>query len=630
MEIPSLGRYQIRDELGRGTMGVVYRGYDPVLDREIAIKTVDFTPGISEERRRNFLDRFFLEAKIAGKLIHPNIVVTHDAATDESTTIPFIAMELITGGCLADVSRPGRRMSWEEATRLAISLSEALDYAHQEGVVHRDIKPANVLLTGKSIPKIADFGIAKLPTSDLTHTGTVMGTPYYMSPEQLEGSDVDGRSDLFSLGVLVYHLVAGEPPFRGPDLASITQQVLIKSARPVSEIDGSIPIRFDEVLARAMAKRQGDRYGSGAELAEDLIRILDGQEPRHAIPLAAKTIESTPRLDPPSPPSSPKRSSWQAWTLLSLLVLGGAAVYRWSDVSEGLVSSVSAIEDEIRARRDEVDSRGALSAIAEVSLEEGRDFLTLGHWDASRESIDRALSSFQEARDGAGEAEALLLRGLLAAERGDWSKARADLEASASVFEIYDLPEGTRRAVLEQARLARDLGRVDESEALFAGVEAEASLEVGLHEWMKGRTNVAKQLLARSGRQGAGFLGAIFHVEGDVERAERLWSDDDLLLWRGYGLVLRGELDEARAIFEASARKSRSRESWPDLASALDGLHLASVDKETTPELAAVYRRLGIPLIDTQPEGLDALLLAEPRSARSESRRHLLAPANRR
>ena len=621
MEIPSLGRYQIRDELGRGTMGVVYRGYDPVLDREIAIKTVDFTPGISEERRRKFLDRFFLEAKIAGKLIHPNIVVTHDAATDESTTIPFIAMELVTGGSLADVSRQGRRMSWEEATRLAISISEALDYAHQEGVVHRDIKPANVLLTGKSAPKIADFGIAKLPTSDLTHTGTVMGTPYYMSPEQLEGADVDGRSDLFSLGVLVYHLVAGEPPFRGPDLASITQQVLIKSPRPVSEIDGSIPIRFDEVLARAMAKRPGDRYGSGAELAQDLIRIVAGHEPRHAVPLAAKTIESTP--------AGLKRSSWRAWALLSLLVLGGAAVYRFRDVSEGLVSSVSAIEDEIRARQDEVDSRAALSAVAAATLEEGRDFLRLGHWDESRESIERALSSFQEARDGAGEAEALLLRGLLAAERGDWSKARADLEASASVFEIYDLPEGARRAVLEQARLARDLGRVEESEALFAGVEAKASLDVGLHEWMKGRTKVAKQLLARSGREGAGFLGAICYVEGDVEQAEQLWSEGDFFLWRGYGLALRGELDEARTVFEASARKSRSRQSWPDLASALDGLRLASTDNETTPELAAVYRRLGIPLIDNLPEGLDALLLAEPRSARSESRRHLLASTNR-
>ena len=198
MGIRSLGATKSAG-LGRGTMGVVYRGYDPVLDREIALKTVDLPAALDPERRKKFLDRFLLEAKIAGKLIHPNIVVTHDAATDETTEIPFIGMELISGESLHERLERGR-IEWGEALSLVEPLAKALDYAHQADVVHRDIKPANVLLTSKGVPKIADFGIAKLPNTHLTQSGTVMGTPYFMSPEQLQGEDVDGRSDVFSLG----------------------------------------------------------------------------------------------------------------------------------------------------------------------------------------------------------------------------------------------------------------------------------------------------------------------------------------------------------------------------------------------------------------------------------------------
>ncbi len=274
-------------------MGVVYRGYDPVLDREIALKTVDLSPAIDDARRKRFLARFFQEAKIAARLLHPGIVVTHDAATDEATGTPFIAMELVTGGSLADrIVEAGRgRLPWEEACRLASHLARALEYAHRQGVVHRDIKPANVLLTPEGVAKIADFGIARLSDSTLTQTGAVVGTPYYMSPEQLEADDVDGRSDSFSLGALLYTLLVGEPPFQGTDIASITQKVLYKNPAPPSETVAEIPGTVDGVVARALAKKREERYATGGELAEDLERVGRGDNPLRPLSIGERTLE---------------------------------------------------------------------------------------------------------------------------------------------------------------------------------------------------------------------------------------------------------------------------------------------------------------------------------------------------
>ena len=265
MEIRSFGRYEIRGELGRGTMGIVYRAYDPILDRDIALKTVDLPLGLSR-KRQNFLERFFLEAKIAGMLAHPNIVVTHDAFHDEKTGTPVIAMELLTGGSLNRRLVTGR-IPWKEALSLVGSFAHALDYAHAQSVVHRDIKPANILLTAAGVPKIADFGIAKVPTAHLTAAQTILGTPLFMSPEQLRGEDLDGRSDLFSLGALLYNLLTGAPPFLGETLETISQQVLHKDARPPSECVDLLPGKLDGLVARMIAKDRAERYQNGDEIA---------------------------------------------------------------------------------------------------------------------------------------------------------------------------------------------------------------------------------------------------------------------------------------------------------------------------------------------------------------------------
>jgi Protein kinase domain len=357
VQFQTLGRYIVRGELGRGSMGVVYSGHDPVIDRPIALKTVVFPDALSPEERNVFLERFFMEARTAGRLAHPNIVVIHDAATDEPTGTPFIAMELIEGEPLSGrLSREGA-LAWSDAVGIAASLADALDQAHRLGVVHRDIKPANIVLTGSGTPKITDFGIAKLPTAKLTQTGVVIGTPYFMSPEQLRGDTVDGRSDLFSLGAMLYNLVAGAPPFEGTDLATIASQVLYKHQRPLSERAPGVPRDLDRVLARALAKDVDERYQTGGQMAADL-RAVRNQEPlEHGAPPGAVaavqgTIVSQPRPTPsPAPPTvvSPvdalpaeARKKFPRWLLAAVAVLllcGGIAFFYREEIGQHLLYS---------------------------------------------------------------------------------------------------------------------------------------------------------------------------------------------------------------------------------------------------------------------------------------------------
>jgi len=531
LETPALGRYQIRGRIGRGSMGIVYRGYDPVLAREIALKTVDLSPALGASEREAFLSRFFQEARIAAKLLHPCIVVTHDAATDEKTSVPFIAMELVTGGSLEGRLERDGKLSWQEASRLVVLLARALDYAHREGVVHRDIKPANVLLTPDGVPKIADFGIAKLADAHLTRTGAVIGTPYYMSPEQFEADEVDGRSDLFSLGSLFYAVLSGRPPFLGPDLATITRQVLFKNPEPLAEVVSGIPPALDGVLARVLAKAPRERYATGAELADDLERVIGGEAPLRPLSLGDRTIESV-RTAPAPVPSAPKldldrprRSMWGLFFLLLLVGLGGyGALLYWDDA-----------EAVIRESREDTKRREELISKAAARLSNAREEMARARWDEAARRIEDALALSREGSDGAGEAEALLLRGILRAETGEWSKARADLDSASSVFEIYGVPEGNARALLERANLERDLGAFDRAEALYEELEGpDAASEKALLDLMRGDAASAESGLRAIYESGSAseararaalYLGILASARGEAEVAERLWNE---------------------------------------------------------------------------------------------------------
>jgi len=266
-----IGRYQIIREIGRGTMGIVYEAFDPKLERTVALKTVHIAPDSPESLE--FEARFQREAKAAGRLSHPNIVTVYDAGEEKGTA--YIALEFLEGKVLREIIDHGIRPAAEEITRYAIQMADGLDYAHRFGIIHRDIKPANIVISSQGQAKISDFGIAQLPSGDLTQTGTILGTPKYMSPEQIRGERLDGRSDLFSLGVILYELVTGKYPFSGDSLAAIMYKILHEPpADPMLENPDSPP-GMRQIIARCLAKDKQDRYETAGEMATDLRRIIE-------------------------------------------------------------------------------------------------------------------------------------------------------------------------------------------------------------------------------------------------------------------------------------------------------------------------------------------------------------------
>jgi serine/threonine protein kinase len=277
----TLGRYELQDELGRGMMGVVYRAVDPELNRTVALKMVRLAWAISDEDRTLFEKRFLNEARVAGGLSHPGIVVVHDVGRDAASGTLFIALEYLEGRTLAELTALNEPLDWREALRLTAKVAEALDHAHAKGIVHRDVKPANIMVLPSGEPKIMDFGIAKLPTAQLTAAGEFFGTPSYMSPEQAGAGVVDGRSDLFSLGAVLYLLLTGRRAFDAPNVTAILTRVAAVDPVPPTQVVDGLPPAADYIVARALAKQPADRFQSGREFAEDMTDVLAGRTPRH-------------------------------------------------------------------------------------------------------------------------------------------------------------------------------------------------------------------------------------------------------------------------------------------------------------------------------------------------------------
>src|SRR5437016_1449800 len=277
MEKQTLGRYEIAAELGRGAMGTVYQARDPRINRTVAIKTVQLR-GASAEDDKEYLERFFREAQAAGKLAHPGIVTVYDVGEDEASKTPYIVMEYIAGATLEAMGQKGIELT--TVLELTKQLAEALHYAHAQGIVHRDIKPANIIVTGEGRAKITDFGVAKLTVSEFTQTGQVLGTPSYMSPEQLAGGKIDGRSDLFSLGVTLYTLLTGAKPFGGETVSEITFKVAYQEPTPATPLNAALNPDYDYVLQRALAKEAEERYRNGKGVARGLDDLRPAVPPR--------------------------------------------------------------------------------------------------------------------------------------------------------------------------------------------------------------------------------------------------------------------------------------------------------------------------------------------------------------
>src|ERR1700681_4290114 len=260
-EITSLGKYEIRRELGRGAMGVVYEGYDPLIKRLVALKTIR-ADQLAGENADTVIVRFRREAQAAGRLNHPNIVAIYDFGEDQG--VWYIAMEYVQGRELKDYFQVNERFAAADITRIMTQILAALGYSHRLGVIHRDIKPANIFLLDDGSVKVADFGIAHIESSNMTQVGTVLGTPSYMSPEQILGLPIDGRSDLFSAGVILYQFLTGERPFSGSATTTM-HKVLEEDPLPPSRFNVQVPGAMDAVVKKALAKRPDDRFQTADE-----------------------------------------------------------------------------------------------------------------------------------------------------------------------------------------------------------------------------------------------------------------------------------------------------------------------------------------------------------------------------
>ncbi len=281
-----LGRYEILEELGRGSMGIVYKANDPLIGRQVAIKAINLH-GLDPKKREEYEARFFQEAKAAGCLNHPNIVTIHDLG--ESGDTAYIAMELLEGRELHTDVDEMQRMPLEKALNIAIQVTDGLAFAHEHGIVHRDIKPSNIMLLNESHVKIADFGIAKMDTSlMLTRTGMIMGSPLYMSPEQVLSTAVDSRSDIFSFGIVLYQLLTGQRPFDGDNANSVMYQIVNESPRKPSALNSKLPEMIDNIVLKCLEKKPQDRYQNARDLRDDLRACLDkliDEKTAHQLPI---------------------------------------------------------------------------------------------------------------------------------------------------------------------------------------------------------------------------------------------------------------------------------------------------------------------------------------------------------
>jgi serine/threonine-protein kinase len=307
VEKPMLGRYQVDKELGKGAMGVVYLGKDPKIGRVVAIKTMALSQEFSGDELVDARERFFREAETAGRLQHQNIVTIFDAG--EEHDLAYIAMEFLKGKDLADHCKGDQLLAVPVVLSIVARVAEALAYAHKQNVVHRDIKPANIMYEPQSdTVKVTDFGIARITDSSKTKTGLVLGTPSYMSPEQLAGKKVDGRSDLYSLGVMLFQMLAGVLPFRGDSMSELMYKIANEEAPDIRIIRSELPQNLADVVALSLSKRPETRYQTGDQFAVDLRSVIS--QMAGAAPMAT------------SAPSAPERASSEKTVAFASTVMG--------------------------------------------------------------------------------------------------------------------------------------------------------------------------------------------------------------------------------------------------------------------------------------------------------------------
>ena len=328
----TIGRYQLAEKLGEGGMGVVYRAFDALLERVVAVKVIATQMDSSSEMR----ERFFREARAAGQLSHRNIITIHDLGEQDGH--PYLAMEFLEGQDLQQRLAGPDKLSLAHKVDLAIDICEGLDYAHTHGVIHRDIKPANIFITDHGVVKILDFGLARLVSSQLTNSHTLMGTVNYMAPEQVRGERADQRSDVFSVAVVIYELLGGRKAFQGDSFASTLYKILQEVPEPLSKIDPTLPPELVAIVDRAIAKPRDERYQTMRDLQEDLVtfrqqfstgtttRIDSGSRRLGWAAPPSHATERSPSGTTAAPASDPGRAPRPRWAIAAAVIVTAALV----------------------------------------------------------------------------------------------------------------------------------------------------------------------------------------------------------------------------------------------------------------------------------------------------------------
>lgn len=286
--ISQLGRYEVLSELGQGAMGVVYKAKDPLIDRIVAIKTINL--GLAQDEKEEYEGRFYQEAKAAGRLSHPNIVTIYDVGKNDE--VAYIAMEFLEGRELRDIMNDDGLLPVHQVLDIVAQVALGLAYAHEYGIVHRDVKPSNIMVVRDGHVKITDFGIARMDSSSVrTQTGMVLGSPKYMSPEQVMGKMIDQRSDIFSLGVMLYEMLTGQAPFSGDNVNAIMYQTLNTIPAPPNTLNPDVPEMVNFIVAKALTKGLEDRYQDAKDFADDLRSCRD-MLPRSGQKIDASTFHA--------------------------------------------------------------------------------------------------------------------------------------------------------------------------------------------------------------------------------------------------------------------------------------------------------------------------------------------------
>jgi serine/threonine protein kinase len=314
-----IGKYDIVGILGKGAMGIVYKAFDPDISREVAIKTIRFDLVENGTEKDDLMGRFMREAQAVGRLNHPNIITIYDVGREGDMT--YIVMQFIEGQSLQSRIAAHEKFSVDKTIKLMLQLCDALECAHEQGIVHRDIKPANILMDKSEKPYVADFGVARVETSTLTQTGTAVGTPSYMAPEQVSGTNVDNRADIFSLGVIMYEMLTGKRPFAGDSITTIIYKIMNEEPLSPLEVKRDLPPVFDVIIKKSLAKDPEKRYQSCKDFAEDIHNLGGGAEKTMAFEVGEEVRKGIKKK------KGRKLALRLSLVLLAAIILGGGAYY---------------------------------------------------------------------------------------------------------------------------------------------------------------------------------------------------------------------------------------------------------------------------------------------------------------